>query len=356
MAYVASLDLVPRVLAGEVRAIARMLTRAESGGAEARPALDALFGHAGRAHVVGVTGVPGSGKSTLVALLAAALRKSGRRVAIVAIDPSSPYSGGAILGDRIRMGELGGDPGVYVRSMATRGALGGLARGTLEAVDVLDAAGYDVVMIETVGVGQDEVDVARAAHTTVVVSAPGLGDDIQAIKAGVLEIADIHVVSKCDRSDANKTVADLKNMLAMSLGSSGSDPAFSAARHTTTAAAKAGSDPGLAQAVTSPISPKPWRPPVVPTSAQRNEGIDQLVAAIDSHRDTLARTGEIEARRALIAERRLLKAGEEILRDQFARHRDGKLSALLEQLVARTMSPHTAAVHLLRELNLGGQS
>ncbi len=159
--------------------------------------------------------MPGSGKSTLVARLAAAVRGGGRSVGIVAVDPSSPFSGGAILGDRIRMGELGGDPGVFVRSMATRGALGGLARGTLEAVDILDAAGFAVVVIETVGVGQDEVDVARAAHTTVVVSPPGLGDDIQAIKAGILEIADIHVVSKCDRPDANRMIADLKNMLAL---------------------------------------------------------------------------------------------------------------------------------------------
>jgi len=209
VAYVASRDLVSGVLAGDVRAIARLLSRAEAGTDEARDALDAMWALAGRAHVVGITGVPGSGKSTLVARLALAIRASGRKLAIVAIDPSSPFSGGAILGDRIRMGELGGDPGVFVRSMATRGALGGLARGTLEAVDVLDAAGYDIVLIETVGVGQDEVDIARAAHTTVVVSAPGLGDDIQAIKAGILEIADIHAVSKCDRPDANRTLAEL---------------------------------------------------------------------------------------------------------------------------------------------------
>ena len=331
MAYVPSADLVAGVRAGEVRAIARMLTRAESGAAEARPALDALYGHAGRAHVVGITGVPGSGKSTLVALLAAAIRRSGRKVGIVAIDPSSPFSGGAILGDRIRMGELGGDSGVYVRSMATRGALGGLAHGTLEAVDVLDAAGFEVVIIETVGVGQDEVDVARAAHTTVVVSAPGLGDDIQAIKAGILEIADIHVVSKCDRPDANKTIAELKNMLAMALGSE-----LSHLR---------GSDPKAA-----------WRPPVIATSMVGDQGVADLVAAIDGHGEVLAQSGEIRARRALIAERRLLKAGEEILRDQFARHRDGKVSPLLEQLESRTLSPHTAAICLLRELNLGGQS
>ena len=323
MAYIPSSDLAPRVLAGETRAVARLLTRAESGVAEARETLDAMFAHAGRAHVVGITGVPGSGKSTLVAKLAAAVRKTGRKIAIVAVDPSSPFSGGAILGDRIRMSELGGDPGVFVRSMATRGALGGLARGTLEAVDVLDAAGYDLVLIETVGVGQDEVDVARAAHTTVVVSAPGLGDDIQAIKAGILEIADIHAVSKCDKPDANRTIADLKNMLAMGLGA---------------AAANA------------------WRAPVIATSSVRDEGIADLLAAIDRHRAFLGESGEIVARRAAISERRLLKAGEELLRDHFVRHRHGRIAALVGELEARTLSPHAAARRLLKELNIGGES
>jgi LAO/AO transport system kinase len=316
MAYVASAALVPAALAGDVRAIARLLTRAENGAAEARDAFDALYAKAGRAHVVGITGVPGSGKSTLVARLAAAVRASGRTVAIVAIDPSSPFSGGAILGDRIRMSDLGGDPGVFVRSMATRGALGGLARGTLEAVDVLDAAGFDIVMIETVGVGQDEVDVARAAHTTVVVSAPGLGDDIQAIKAGVLEIADVHVVSKCDKPEANRTIADLKNMLAL----------------------------GLA------VDRAAWRPPVLATSAARDEGIVDVLAAVDRHRAALEQTGEIAARRASIGERRLLKAGEEILRERFLSHRHGRLAALLEGIARREMSPHTAATRLIADL------
>ena len=321
MAYVPSLDLVPGVLAGEVRAIARLLSRAESGVEEARAALDEIFGHAGRAHVVGITGVSGSGKSTLVAKLAAAIRRSERRVAIVAIDPSSPFTGGSILGDRIRMGDLAGDAGVYVRSMATRGSLGGLARGTLEAVDVLDAAGYDLVIIETVGVGQDEVDVARAGHTTVVVSAPGLGDDIQAIKAGILEIADVHVVSKCDRSDASRAIADLKNAL------------------------------GLGVSLTRGA---PWQVPVVPTSAQRDEGIAELLAAIDRHWTSLAQTGEIARRRMQINERRLLKAGEEILRDQFVRNRDGRIAALVTELNARAVSPHRAAERLLADLSIGG--
>jgi LAO/AO transport system kinase len=324
MGYVASSQLVAGVLARDVRAIARLLTRAESGSDEARPALDDIFRHAGRAHVVGITGVPGSGKSTLVAKLAQAVRASGRTIAIVAIDPSSPFSGGAILGDRIRMGDLAGDRGVFVRSMATRGSLGGLARGTLEAVDVLDAAGFDIVFIETVGVGQDEVDVARAAHTTVVVSPPGLGDDIQAIKAGILEIADVHVVSKCDKPDANRTISDLKSMLALGLALGPAD------------------------------ARKRWQPPVVSTASLRGEGVTDLLAAIDRHYAHLAASGEIAVRRTAINERRLLKAGEEILRSAFARHRDAKVSALLEKLAARTLSPHSAASRLLAEMNIGG--
>ncbi|MDQ2917672.1 MAG: methylmalonyl Co-A mutase-associated GTPase MeaB [Pseudomonadota bacterium] len=357
MAYIPSRDLEPRVLAGETRAIARLLSRAESGVDEARATLDAMFSRAGRAHVVGITGVPGSGKSTLVAKLAAAVRKSGRKVAIVAVDPSSPFSGGAILGDRIRMGELGGDPGIFVRSMATRGALGGLARGTLEAVDILDAAGFDMVLIETVGVGQDEVEVARAAHTTVVVSAPGLGDDIQAIKAGLLEIADIHAVSKCDKPDANKTIAELKMMLALGLTRMDSEkwaPSKSGSETHFPQPAQSGSDTHF-----SPETPgKKWGsdPCVIATSAVRDQGVAALLEAIDRHRDALERSGEIEARRASIAERRLLVAGEAILRDQFVRHRDGKLSSLLEQLRVRTLSPHAAARQLLRELHLGGDA
>ncbi|HIC29323.1 MAG TPA: methylmalonyl Co-A mutase-associated GTPase MeaB, partial [Rhodospirillales bacterium] len=173
--------MIEDVLAGDVRAIAKMISRAEAAKPEDRDALAEVFRHAGKAHVIGLTGVPGSGKSTLAGVLGLEIRKSGRTVGIVAIDPSSPFSGGAILGDRLRMTGLAGDDGVFIRSMATRGAMGGLARASLEAVDVLDAAGFDIVLIETVGVGQDEVDIVQAAHTVVVVSAPGLGDEIQAI-------------------------------------------------------------------------------------------------------------------------------------------------------------------------------
>ncbi|MCL4760890.1 MAG: methylmalonyl Co-A mutase-associated GTPase MeaB [Burkholderiales bacterium] len=258
--------------------------------------------------------------SPLVAKLVADLRRTQRKVAVVAIDPSSPFSGGAILGDRIRMQDLAGDPGVFVRSMATRGALGGLARGTLEAVDVLDAAGFDVVVIETVGVGQDEVDVARAAHTTVVVSAPGLGDDIQAIKAGILEIADVHVVSKCDRPEADRTVADLKTMLTLDLATARRDG---------------------------------WRPPVLAVSALRDEGVGALREAIDRHRAALVAEGVLDGRRREIARRRLMKAAEDVLRERFERDEARRIPALLGALVERRTSPRTAALALIQSLGHG---
>jgi len=311
---VPSLELVDRVCAGERRAIARMLSRAEAGGPEARDALDRIYRRAGRAHVVGITGVPGSGKSTLVAKLAAAVLKTGCKIGIIAVDPSSPFSGGSILGDRIRMGEVSGHPSVFVRSMATRGALGGLARGTLEAVDILDAAGYDMIIIETVGVGQDEVDVVRAAHTTVVVSAPGLGDDIQAIKAGILEIADVHAVSKGDRPEADKTISDLKGMLGLGL-----------------------SLPGPSQRAL----------PVIKTSAAKDEGIAELADAIDAHRAHLLASGEYEQRRQAIRERRMLKAAEQILHDEFERHRQGRMAPVIAELAVGRISPQAAARKLL---------
>lgn len=209
-------DITDRVLNGEHAAIARMLTFVERRTDGVEQALAKLHQHTGSAHVLGLTGPPGSGKSTLVAALAAHYRKQGRSVGILAVDPSSVFSGGAILGDRIRMTELAGDDDVFIRSVATRGALGGLSRATLDAITVLDAAGKDVVVLETVGVGQAEVDVISAAQTVAVVSVPGMGDDVQAIKAGLLEIADVHVVNKADREGAARTVAELRDMLRLS--------------------------------------------------------------------------------------------------------------------------------------------
>ncbi len=308
-------DLISEVLAGRTRGIARMISRAETGHAKYRRDLAEIYRHTGRAQIVGITGVPGSGKSTLVREYVKAERARGRTVGVVAIDPSSPFSGGAILGDRVRMTEVSGDPGVFIRSMATRGALGGLARAALEAVDVLDAAGFELILIETVGVGQDEVDIARAAHTTVVVSAPGLGDDIQAIKAGILEIADIHVVSKCDKTEAEKTLAEISAMLR--LGPEGA-----------------------------------WAPPVIGTSAETGEGLEALMGAIDDHWAWLSESGEIAHRRRSIAERRTLKIAEEIVRDGFAARREqaGGVLPELERVLKREIDPHAAAEALLAAL------
>jgi len=314
-----AMALIAGVRRRETRAIARMISLAEAAKPESRRALAEIYRLAGRAHVVGITGVPGSGKSTLVTSLVKAARAQGRTVGVVAVDPSSPFSGGAILGDRIRMSELTGDDGVFIRSMATRGALGGLARATLEAVDVLDAAGFDVVLVETVGVGQDEVDVVQAAHTVVVVSAPGLGDDIQAIKAGILEIADIHVVSKCDRADANATITDLKGMLALGVRTSG-------------------------------VGDAAWRVKVLPTSAEKGEGIDELLAEIDRHGRHLRDGGGMAARRARIMEMRVLKTAEEIIRADFRRRR-GRLKGLMARVRARKMDPHRAAALLLKSFD-----
>jgi LAO/AO transport system kinase len=312
-AFVPSTSLVPRVLAGDVPAVARLLSRAEAGEPECREELARIYERAGRAHVVGVTGVPGSGKSTLVAALVAHLRAAGHRVGVVAIDPSSPYSGGSIMGDRIRMSQVASDPGVFIRSMATRGALGGMARATMDVIDVLDAGGFEYVLVETVGVGQDEVEIAHASHTTVVVSAPGLGDDVQAIKAGVLEIADVHVVSKGDRSDANRTATDLKAMLA--LGAQLGRPA--------------------------------WLPPVITTSALQGTGLGELTAALARHKAFLdgGEAGRERLRR--IAEFRMLKTAEDLLRARFRERRAGRVAAIAERLAAREISPRDAGEKLL---------
>ena len=314
---ISSLELVGPVLAGKTSAVARLLTRAEDGTEEVQDALAEIYRHTGKAVIVGVTGVPGSGKSSLLRRLVKAIRNSRRSVAVVAVDPTSPFSGGAILGDRIRMHGFADDPDVFIRSMATRGALGGLAHATLDAVDIFDAAGFDMVLIETVGVGQDEIDVVRAAHTTVVVSAPGLGDDIQALKAGVLEIADIHAVSKCDRSDAGKTITDLKSMLLM---------------HTPL------------------VQQRGWSPPVVSTSALEKQGMEELLAHMDSHFGFLKSSGELAVRKRQISEWRLLSAAEELLRREFVKHRSGRLAEFTQQLVNREINPHAAAKQLIENI------
>jgi LAO/AO transport system kinase len=314
MSRVPSRDLLPRVLEGDVAAIARLLSRAEAADPECRETLGEVYARAGKSHVIGITGVPGSGKSTMVSVLAGRLRKLGHKVGIIAIDPSSPYSGGSIMGDRIRMSDLAGDEGVYIRSMATRGALGGMARATLDSVDILDVAGYDYVLIETVGVGQDEVEVASASHSTLVVSAPGLGDEIQAIKAGILEIADIHVVSKSDRADARSTISDLKQMLALGISL----------------------DSGAA-----------WRPPVVATSSLKGEGFEELVSLLEKHKAFLAGSEAGRARSRKIAEFRMLKTAEDLLRIRFQERSADRARALAERLVSREINPYAAGEQLI---------
>ncbi|OLC77936.1 MAG: LAO/AO ABC transporter ATP-binding protein [Deltaproteobacteria bacterium 13_1_20CM_2_69_21] len=314
---VASRDLLPRVLKGEVAAIARLLSRAEAADPECRETLGEIYARAGKSHVIGITGVPGSGKSTMVAVLGRRLREAGHKVGIIAIDPSSPYSGGSIMGDRIRMSELAGDEGVYIRSMATRGALGGMARATLDSVDILDVAGYDYIVIETVGVGQDEVEIASASHTTLVVSAPGLGDEIQAIKAGILEIADVHVVSKSDRPDARGTISDLKQMLALGLSIDASAA---------------------------------WRPPVVATSSLKGEGFEELVAALEKHKAFLEASEAGRARSRKIAEFRMLKTAEDLLRIRFHERSAGLVRGMADRLVSREISPYAAGEQLIEAM------
>ncbi len=343
------MSLAEAVLAGDRLALARTLTQVENGTAQGRAALDALFHHTGRAHLIGVTGAPGTGKSSLVNQLARAYRQPAdgdetsrcappRRVAVVAVDPTSPFTGGAILGDRIRMRDLAGDPGVFIRSMAARGSLGGLASATAALAQVFDAAGFEVVLIETVGVGQAEVDIARLAHTTLVVEAPGLGDDIQAIKAGILEIADILVVNKADHPGADHTERALRGMLELSAAV---HPKLrhTAASHLVTQDAAA---PGEELNNT-------WTPSIQRTIATTGEGLPALVEAIAAHRAHLEATGawqrrtrtRLQAELELLLQERLVRCWREHLTP-------GLYEQTLEALFAHSISPYQAVEKLVQ--------
>ncbi|AXK32728.1 methylmalonyl Co-A mutase-associated GTPase MeaB [Streptomyces armeniacus] len=306
--------LAERVLRGEQGAVARVLSQVERRAPGTDAVLAELHRAAGRAHVIGVTGPPGSGKSTLVSAMTAHYRRAGRTVGIIAVDPSSVFTGGAILGDRIRMSELAGDPGVFIRSLATRGALGGLARAALDAVTVLDAAGRDVVVLETVGVGQAEVDVVSGAQSVAVVSVPGLGDGIQAIKAGLLEIADVHVVNKSDREGAHRTVSELREVLRLSRRSAGQ-----------------------------------WNVPIEQTVADRGEGVPALVGRFDEHLRWMEHHGERERRARQAAATRIRWAAEELVRERL-RPGSPLFDAAVDEVAAKRDDPAAAARRLIGQL------
>jgi LAO/AO transport system kinase len=331
-------EIVKRILAGDRRALARLISRIENDGREATDVLAALYPHTGKAHIVGVTGAPGTGKSTLVNELAKAYRAEGVRVGIIAVDPTSPFSGGALLGDRIRMRDLSGDPGVFIRSMASRGNLGGLARATSDVVKVLDAAGYPKVLVETVGAGQSEVEIARTAHTTLVVEAPGLGDDVQAIKAGVLEIADVLVVNKADRDGAQQTKCALQMMLDLGTNQS-------TRHHSRTMRAR--DVPG-----SSSTEPE-WRPPICLTVAVRGQGVTELMQAVAKHYRYLQESDGWAKRERARAAAEL----DGLLRDRLVTQVLGRIGpaaveGAVEQIVARQIDAHAAADRLLTQAKL----
>jgi LAO/AO transport system kinase len=309
------MEIVERLAAGDAGAAARLISWVEDGDPRAAKALAEIHGLTGKAHVVGVTGPPGSGKSTIVDALAKEYRAEGKRVGIIAVDPSSPFTGGAILGDRIRMQGHCSDAGVFIRSMGTRGCMGGLARATSDAIKILDAFGSDVVIVETVGAGQAEVDIVKSAHTVVVVEVPGMGDDIQAIKAGILEIGDVFVVNKADREGSDRAQAELRGMLEM-----GSEP-------------------------------REWTAPVLTATAKDGKGIKELMAEIERHRAHLVSGGGLAAKERARVEREF----RDILIEQMAAEIEAKMGpgefdALVERILKRQLDPHTAAGGVLKKL------
>ena len=312
-------EVVDRILKGEVKAAARLMRDLDDGVPQGLEVLKYLYPHSGRAHVIGITGSPGVGKSTLTDRLIQYLRVEGKTVGVVAVDPTSPFSGGAILGDRIRMQRHALDEGVFIRSLATRGHFGGLTASARAVITVLDAMGKDYILVETVGVGQDEVEIAATADTTVVVTVPGLGDDIQAIKAGILEVADLLVVNKADREGAARTYQDLMQMLELQTHRK---------------------DQG-------------WRPPVILTQAKDNEGIEELMAAVKEHREFLTREGGEALKRARYGRAR--QEFLELLKEGMFRHllrqleKDGRLAGILQEIMERRIDPYSAAEALVVE-------
>lgn len=312
--------LVALAREGRPRAVARLISLVEGASPQLREVMQTLAPLTGNAYVVGLTGSPGVGKSTSTSALVTAYRKQDKRVGVLAVDPSSPFSGGALLGDRVRMSEHASDPGVYIRSMATRGHLGGLAWSAPQAIRVLDAAGCDVILVETVGVGQSEVEIASQADTSVVLLAPGMGDGIQAAKAGILEIGDVYVVNKADRDGADATARELNHML------------------------------GLGES----RRPGDWRPPIVKTVASRAEGIDEVVEALEKHRAWMEEHGVLAARRRARAAHEVEAIALTALRERIGDLRgDRRLDALAERIVAGRLDPYRAADELVEGLTQG---
>jgi len=311
------MQLANLVLDGNIRAAARLMRDIDDAVPQATEELKSLYPHTGNTYIIGITGPPGAGKSTLVDQLTYTFRKQGKKVGVVAIDPTSPFTGGAILGDRIRMSRHADDEGVFIRSLGTRGALGGLSRSTSDVALVMDGLGMDVVIIETVGVGQDEVDIVKAAHTTCVVMVPGLGDDIQAIKAGILEIGDVFVVNKADREGADRTARELENMLEMRKATEGG-----------------------------------WSPKVMRAVAASGKGIEELVDEIMAHREYLFSSGSINDFLRERNERRFV----DILRDNLFRQamksmeQDGGFSSVIDSIVASEIDPYSAAENVISKM------
>jgi len=314
MSQATSSTEVERIVAGDARAVARAISKVEDNVAGAASLMKSIFPHTGRGLVVGITGSPGAGKSSLVDRLAGLYRQRGERIGIVCIDPSSPFSGGAILGDRIRMQTLGLDPGVFIRSMATRGHLGGLSRATVDAVAILDAAGFDKIIVETVGVGQDEVEIVKTADVSVVVLVPGMGDDVQALKAGIMEISDVFVINKADRDGVLRTEKELEAMLSLTM------------------------------------RPDLWQPPIVRTVATENKGLEELAGAIASYREYQQHAEASLARRTSIARWRIL----ELLREELltrALNRDGathRLDVLAADVAEKRRDPYSAVEEIIK--------
>jgi LAO/AO transport system kinase len=339
-------ELAERILAHDLRAVARGLRFVDDRTGGHVQLLKDLFPHTGKAHVIGVTGNPGAGKSTLCDRLIEAFRKEGKTVGVLAVDPTSPYSGGAILGDRIRMGRHATDPGVFIRSVATRGHLGGLSQSARDMVRVLDAYGSEVILIETVGVGQDEIEITRTAATTLVVMAPGLGDDVQASKAGILECADVFAVNKADRDGADSTVRDLELMIAL-----GTETMAAAASKSRGHVVHSNVGPGSAAIAAADGAPPPerWTPPILKCVATRGEGIAELVKALAVHRRWVEETEAGRARRELRLAEEVREGLREALIEAAVSALGEKIDAAVRAVGAREVDPYAATERLIEE-------